>query len=220
MAVDGLEPSYTVLRSPLLPPPGPELAAPAACRLLGDSGLDSDVVHARARLPALRDGDWLAFPYAGAYTICSASKFGGGRMTEPTKLFVCSTAAERDLGAYNAAAARAAGAAACEGAGAPAGAACSPPACAAAAAEMLQALSFGRRDGGGDDACGGDCGARSDDGMSQSAASDATLSLSVVMDDAGCGQDEPAAADAARARACDAAMAGCCEGPAPVRLGL
>ncbi len=109
VAVDGLEPSYHVLRSPLLPPPGPELAAPTACRLWGDSEREEDCVHRESTLPALRDGDFLAFPYAGAYTICSASNFGGGRMTEPTKLFVVSGEATRDLGStYNRSAARAA----------------------------------------------------------------------------------------------------------------
>ncbi|KIZ02061.1 ornithine decarboxylase [Monoraphidium neglectum] len=98
VAIDGLEPSYTVLRSPLLPPPGPKLSAPMACRLWGHSGRTDDCVHRNARLPALQDGDWLAFDYAGAYTVCSASRFGGGSMAEPTKLFVLSEVATRDLG--------------------------------------------------------------------------------------------------------------------------
>lgn len=143
VAVDGLEPSYTVLRSPLLPPSGPELEARLPCRLWGDSGRDGDCVHRSALLPALRDGDWLAFPCAGAYTICSASRFGGAAVAaEPTKMFVFSEAAVRDLGEFNDPAAQAAAAAALP---APRAACCGfgdEEAAAAAAAEMLRALSF------------------------------------------------------------------------------
>jgi diaminopimelate decarboxylase len=39
------------------------------CRLWGNSDRDGDVVHKAALLPPLRDGDWLMFPYAGAYTV-------------------------------------------------------------------------------------------------------------------------------------------------------
>lgn len=100
VAVDGLEPSYSVLRSPLLPEPSPAQAGLLPCRLWGNSDQDNDCVHKLAHLPALRNGDWLMFPYAGAYTICSASNFGGVRMTEPQKLFVFSEAAPRDLGGW------------------------------------------------------------------------------------------------------------------------
>lgn len=47
-------------------------------------------------LPVLRDGDWLMFPFAGAYTICAASNYGGVRFTQPLKLFIYSSSAERD----------------------------------------------------------------------------------------------------------------------------
>jgi ornithine decarboxylase len=77
VAVDGLEPSYSVLRSPLLPDPTAEEACSVLpCRLWGNSDRDGDVVHKAALLPPLRDGDWLMFPYAGAYTVstqCSAN---------------------------------------------------------------------------------------------------------------------------------------------------
>jgi hypothetical protein len=111
VAVDGLEPSYSVLRSPLLPEPSPAQAGLLPCRLWGNSDQDNDCVHKLAHLPALRNGDWLMFPYAGAYTICSASNFGGVRMTEPQKLFVFSEAAPRDLGAWGTAEQVSAGAA-------------------------------------------------------------------------------------------------------------
>lgn len=46
VAVDGLEPNYSVLRSPLLPPPTVEENAQLlACRLWGNSDRDGDVVH-------------------------------------------------------------------------------------------------------------------------------------------------------------------------------
>jgi ornithine decarboxylase len=68
--VDGLEPNYSVLRSPLLPPPtADEACSVLPCRLWGNSDRDGDVVHKAALLPPLRDGDWLMFPYAGAYTV-------------------------------------------------------------------------------------------------------------------------------------------------------
>eukprot|EP00882_Tetradesmus_deserticola_P025169 GHRQ01027630.1.p1 GENE.GHRQ01027630.1~~GHRQ01027630.1.p1 ORF type:complete len:496 (+),score=214.96 GHRQ01027630.1:168-1490(+) len=70
VAVDGLEPTYSVLRSPLLPPPSADEACSVLpCRLWGSSDRDGDVVHKAALLPPLRDGDWLMFPYAGAYTV-------------------------------------------------------------------------------------------------------------------------------------------------------
>ncbi len=91
--MDGLEPSYSVLRSPLLPPPTPAQQLPGRCRLWGNSHSAGDCVHKEASLPLLREGDWLMFPYAGAYTICSASNFGGVCMTAPSKVFVFSEAA-------------------------------------------------------------------------------------------------------------------------------
>jgi len=145
VAVDGLEPSYSVLRSPLLPPTGPEHAASTACRLWGDSDRNEDCVHAASVLPYLRDGDWLSFPYAGAYTICSASNFAGQRMAEPTKIFVCSAEATRDLGeVFNHAAARAAVATVTAAAAAHRRSTnSSGGGCAEAAAAMMQALSVG-----------------------------------------------------------------------------
>lgn len=114
VAVDGLEPSYSVLRSPLLPPPtAEEDCSLLACRLWGNSDRDGDVVHKAALLPALRDGDWLMFPYAGAYTICAASNYGGVCFTQPLKVFVYSSEALRDLGGFDLLLAWAAAAAAC-----------------------------------------------------------------------------------------------------------
>jgi hypothetical protein len=215
VAVDGLEPTYSVLRSPLLPPPGPELAAPAACRLWGDSDVDADCVHRGARLPRLRNGDWLAFPFAGAYTICSASNFGSGRGAEPTKLFVVSDAAARDLGPYNDTALRTAAAAA-----AVATPAAPPPAltgafdaAAAAAADMLRALSVGRRS-----CAGGEAEVESELG---SAGSEVTAGPMMSSDggapSCGGGAARTPSRGGSAASAGDAPMGGCEEAAAPVR---
>jgi diaminopimelate decarboxylase len=119
VAVDGLEPTYCVLRSPLLPAaavgpsPAPSATGGASgsddggsasaavhpARLWGNSDRDGDVVHACAMLPRLRDGDWLVFPFAGAYTLSSASNFGGVRLAEPLKAYVWSTSAGASYGA-------------------------------------------------------------------------------------------------------------------------
>lgn len=59
------------------------------------------VVHKAALLPALRDGDWLMFPFAGAYTICAASNYGGVRFTQALKLFIYSEGVHRDTGGWD-----------------------------------------------------------------------------------------------------------------------
>jgi hypothetical protein len=69
------------------------------------------VVHKAAMLPALRDGDWLMFPFAGAYTICAASNYGGVRFTQPQKLFLFSDGVHRDTCGFDLAAGQAAAAA-------------------------------------------------------------------------------------------------------------
>ncbi|KAI8469070.1 MAG: pyridoxal-dependent decarboxylase [Monoraphidium minutum] len=222
VAVDGLEPAYAVLRSPLLPPPGPELDAPGACRLWGDSGRDGDCVHGGATLPRLRDGDWLAFDYAGAYTICSASRFAGGRASEPTKMFICSSGAARDLGRYNDPAVRAAAAAGAPPA--PPAAAYAPGLCAAArvasaaaaAAEMLQALSVDCGAGcvvGVGGARAGACCGGGDDAMSGSS------SESEGGAEPGRGRCRGADDGGAPPARGDAPMGGCDEAAASVRRG-
>lgn len=70
------------------------------------------VVHKAALLPALRDGDWLMFPFAGAYTICAASNYGGVRFTQPLKLFIYSGSVHRETEGFDMAAGVAAAAAA------------------------------------------------------------------------------------------------------------
>uniref|UniRef100_A0A383V9D0 Orn/DAP/Arg decarboxylase 2 N-terminal domain-containing protein n=1 Tax=Tetradesmus obliquus TaxID=3088 RepID=A0A383V9D0_TETOB len=127
VVIDGLEPSYVLLRSPLLASVTQQQgeqqqqrqqqqqqqqqeAAPSgtlngssaepfeqlhACKLLGISGEDDDLIHARAQLPLLRDGDWLMFPYAGAYTISCASM---GSFVQPARLFIFSSQAVKGWG--------------------------------------------------------------------------------------------------------------------------
>ncbi|KAF6257869.1 hypothetical protein COO60DRAFT_1639561 [Scenedesmus sp. NREL 46B-D3] len=87
--LERLEPNYVLLRSPLLPSitdkqqqqQQQDAAQAASCCgipllssvLMGGSNVDADVIHARAQLPRLRDGDWLMFPYFGSYTISCAT---------------------------------------------------------------------------------------------------------------------------------------------------
>ncbi|WIA22296.1 hypothetical protein OEZ85_004614 [Tetradesmus obliquus] len=49
-------------------------------------------------LPRLRDGDWLMFPYAGAYTIASASNYTKGAFLQPVRLFLFSCKADKGWG--------------------------------------------------------------------------------------------------------------------------
>uniref|UniRef100_A0A383W006 Orn/DAP/Arg decarboxylase 2 C-terminal domain-containing protein n=1 Tax=Tetradesmus obliquus TaxID=3088 RepID=A0A383W006_TETOB len=50
------------------------------------------------QLPRLRDGDWLMFPYAGAYTIASASNYTKGAFLQPVRLFLFSCKADKGWG--------------------------------------------------------------------------------------------------------------------------
>jgi ornithine decarboxylase len=79
-----------VLRSPLLPamPAGP---APVFTSTLWGPTCDSaDCVYKDVSLPLLRNGDWLAFPNAGAYTVAGACDFNGIGMTTPRMFYVYS----------------------------------------------------------------------------------------------------------------------------------
>lgn len=92
----------------LLSPANHMLGPDVCCRILL---LLLQVVHKAAMLPALRDGDWLMFPFAGAYTICAASNYGGVRFTQPQKLFLFSGSVHRDTCGFDLAAGQAAAAA-------------------------------------------------------------------------------------------------------------
>jgi ornithine decarboxylase len=65
------------LRSPLLPPVGPEDGALFKTTLFGPTCDGLDTVARDVPLPRLRNGDWVLFPRFGAYTIAGAVNFNG-----------------------------------------------------------------------------------------------------------------------------------------------
>jgi len=117
---DDQKPTAHVLRSPLLPPlPPPGVAAAtagtAAAGTSGGAGGDAsgaaaaeplypstlwgptcdsaDFVYKDVALPALRNGDWVVWPNAGAYTVAGACDFNGLEATRPRNFYVCSDCA-------------------------------------------------------------------------------------------------------------------------------
>jgi diaminopimelate decarboxylase len=114
---DGQTPSYRVLRSPTLPrlsSGGSGVAAAAstaaaavpsaapvqrtpqptyASTLWGPTCDSADVIYKDIPLPALRVGDWLQWPRAGAYTIAGACDFNGLEATRPHTFYVVSGSA-------------------------------------------------------------------------------------------------------------------------------
>lgn len=93
---DGQNPEYRVVRSPLLPEPA---AQPPLFKstLWGPTCDSADCVYKDHVLPELRNGDWLLFPNAGAYTVAGACDFNGIEFTAPRKFYVFSDSAV-DLG--------------------------------------------------------------------------------------------------------------------------
>ncbi|GFR47866.1 hypothetical protein Agub_g9675, partial [Astrephomene gubernaculifera] len=92
---DGQNPEYRIVRSPLLPPlepPSPSSSpAPTFPSTLWGPTCDSaDVVYKDVALPQLRNGDWLLWPNAGAYTVAGACDFNGIEFTTPIKVYVWS----------------------------------------------------------------------------------------------------------------------------------
>jgi len=91
---DGQNPEYNILRSPLLPSPG---EMPVFTSTLWGPTCDSaDCVYKDVQLPLLRNGDWLVFPNAGAYTVAGACDFNGIEFTTPNKYYVYSDKAVDD----------------------------------------------------------------------------------------------------------------------------
>lgn len=89
-----------VLRSPLLPPVDPAGTAaegPATTTyestLWGPTCDSADYLYKDVQLPELRNGDWLMFVNAGAYTVAGACDFNGIAMTQPNKFYVFSAQA-------------------------------------------------------------------------------------------------------------------------------
>ena len=75
---DGQNPTYRVLRSPLLPAvSAAEEAVKFSSTLWGPTCDSADCVYKDHMLPQLRNGDWLLFPNAGAYTVAGACDFNG-----------------------------------------------------------------------------------------------------------------------------------------------
>jgi ornithine decarboxylase len=89
---DGQNPEYQVVRSPLLPEPEDE-ATTFTSTVWGPTCDSADCVYKDVQLPQLRNGDWLMFNNAGAYTVAGACDFNGIAMTAPNKLYVFSDSA-------------------------------------------------------------------------------------------------------------------------------
>lgn len=91
MIYDYQNPEYQVIRSPFLPAP--------CCHQLHTSTIwgptcdSADVVYKDVMLPQLRNGDWLMFPNAGAYTIAGACDFNGIIATKPSTYYIFSDSA-------------------------------------------------------------------------------------------------------------------------------
>lgn len=91
---DGQNPEYRVVRSPLLPEPAPASQQQLFKSTLWGPTCDSaDCVYKDHVLPELRNGDWLLFPNAGAYTVAGACDFNGIEFTAPKKFYVYSDSA-------------------------------------------------------------------------------------------------------------------------------
>jgi ornithine decarboxylase len=93
MIYDGQNPGYRVVRSPLLPAVDEAAAATVTSTVWGPTCDSADCVYKDVQLPVLRNGDWLMFNNAGAYTVAGACDFNGIAMTSPAKLYVFSDSA-------------------------------------------------------------------------------------------------------------------------------
>jgi ornithine decarboxylase len=91
---DGQNPTYKVVRSPLLPRvSSAEESTSYPSTLWGPTCDSADVLYKDHMLPQLRNGDWLLFPNAGAYTHAGACDFNGIEATNPNKFYVFSDSA-------------------------------------------------------------------------------------------------------------------------------
>lgn len=88
---DGQNPEFQVLRAPALP--APKDAQLFKSTLWGPTCDSADCVYKDIMLPELRNGDWLMFPYAGAYTVAGACDFNGIEFTKPNTYYVFSDCA-------------------------------------------------------------------------------------------------------------------------------
>lgn len=91
---DGQNPTYQVVRSPLLPAVSEaEESVKFSSTLWGPTCDSADCVYKDHMLPQLRNGDWLQFPNAGAYTVAGACDFNGIEFTTPNKFYIFSDSA-------------------------------------------------------------------------------------------------------------------------------
>ncbi|GIL96863.1 hypothetical protein Vretimale_2607 [Volvox reticuliferus] len=88
---DGQTPAYKVVRSPLLPDSAESRTFSST--LWGPTCDSADCVYKDVLLPVLRNGDWLMWNNAGAYTVAGACDFNGIEFTTPGKLYVWSDSA-------------------------------------------------------------------------------------------------------------------------------
>lgn len=89
VVVDGLQLPCKVLRSPLLAAPAAsEDATVMPSTLWGPSPDPADCVHRCAQLPVLRNGDFVVWHHAGAYTVAAAGNFSGIKSAQPQKLYL------------------------------------------------------------------------------------------------------------------------------------
>lgn len=87
---DGQNPEYQVVRSPLLPELEESQVKSYKSTVWGPTCDSADCVYKDVMLPQLRNGDWLMFPNAGAYTVAGACDFNGINMTKPRTFYVYS----------------------------------------------------------------------------------------------------------------------------------
>ncbi|GAX75187.1 hypothetical protein CEUSTIGMA_g2631.t1 [Chlamydomonas eustigma] len=87
---DDQRPEYQVLRSPLLEQVDESTVETFKSTVWGPTCDSADCVYKDVMLPELRNGDWLMFPNAGAYTVAGACDFNGINMTRPRTFYVFS----------------------------------------------------------------------------------------------------------------------------------
>mmetsp|Transcript_7591 Transcript_7591/g.20199 ORF Transcript_7591/g.20199 Transcript_7591/m.20199 type:complete len:382 (+) Transcript_7591:17-1162(+) len=88
---DGQNPEYQIVRTPLLPEPTSTTTFKST--LWGPTCDSADCVYKDHDLPQLRNGDWLMFPNAGAYTVAGACDFNGIEFTSPSTVYIFSDSA-------------------------------------------------------------------------------------------------------------------------------
>ncbi len=81
-----------MVRSPLLSKPADE-ATTFSTTLWGPTCDSADCIYKDVKLPQLRNGDWLMWNNAGAYTVAGACDFNGIEFTTPGKKYVWSDSA-------------------------------------------------------------------------------------------------------------------------------